>query len=159
MSNKITCLLCPYTMAFSLESRFERGVSLVKSLGGKLSGEKGNNLIDTGEEAADTSIAARSQNAIRKVFNQLAANITQSEGFSGKFRNIKSEAQKRRIQSRKVITNSLLRYYQDFKKEVEEHPTVNKIELLLRKGHRLVANSGKLIAMLFSSGQKIDLLV
>ena len=112
-----------------------------------------------GEEGADTSIAARSQNAIRKVFNQLAANITQAENFSNKFRNIKTEAQKRRIQSRKVISNSLLRYYEDFKKEIEEHPTVNRIELFLKKGHRLVANSGKLIAMLFSSGQKIDLLV
>ncbi len=146
-----------YTMVFSLESRFQQGVGLIKSLGGKIASEA--NLIDAGEEGANASITARSQNAIRKVFNQIASNIGQTEGFAKKFRNIKTNAQRNMKKSRNVVSASLLRYYEDFKSEFKEDPTFMRIELILKKGHRLVANSGKLIAMLFSSGNKLDLLV
>jgi len=144
-------------MVFLLESGIQQSRGFVKSLASRLADES--RLIDAGEEGANNSVAARSQNAIRKMFSHLAANISQEADFGKRFRNIKTESQKNRKRSRNIIGASLLRYYEDFKSEFKDDPTFMRIEDVLKKGHRLVANSGKLIAMLFSSGNKLDLRV
>lgn len=144
-------------MVFLLESGIQQSRGFMKSLVNRLADES--RLIDSGEEGANASVAARGQNAIRKMFSHLAANISLEADFGKKFRNIKTEAQKNRKRSRNIIGASLLRYYEDFKSEFKDDPTFMRIEDVLRKGHRLVANSGKLIAMLFSSGNKLDLRV